>query len=91
MSIPAARELLAEALKEPVPEDKDVLIEEAIALMYRRAPVTNAPVQSMKVTATIAANIRRYHKNNPYKTQQQIAAAFSTNSGRVSEALRGER
>lgn len=64
----------------------------ALELMHRR-PLAKprAPARSAAVCPTVAAAIRAYVALNPRESIQSVAVKFRTNSGRVSEALHGDR
>lgn len=57
----------------------------------RRSPVKRAVVTSRPMTRTLAVAVRAYAAAHPETSQQQIAAVFHLNNGRISEALRGYR
>lgn len=59
--------------------------------MKRRTATRRAPVRHEPLTETQKEAIRQYALTHPEMHQQDIAELFGTNSGRVSEALRGKR
>lgn len=85
-SIPEIRVRLLEiANEEDLPELRGLVDE-----MYRRSPNRRAPVQSDKITPSLAAQIRTYYSANPLMSFQTIADHFNVNPGRVSEAVNRE-
>lgn len=55
--------------------------------MFRESPVRRAPRKLRAMDAATAARIRDYAQRWPDLSQLEIANAFDTNPGRVSEAL----
>lgn len=55
--------------------------------MYRELPVRRAPRKMRKMDPATAARIRDYAQQHPDLSMLEIANAFGTNPGRVSEAL----
>lgn len=73
-------------------EDLAEDLRDVIPLLWRRPYARPAaPVQSNIVDAEMAEQIRQMARDFPEKSQQEIAEFFGTNSGRVSEALHGDR
>lgn len=64
-------------------------MEEQGCAIYRRRKHSRRKrePQSVAMTPQLAGQIRRYWRNNPGKTQSQVASVFNVNPGRVSEAL----
>lgn len=90
--VPAARELLQQALEFEMQDEARTLIADALDLMYRDYSLgRKAPKQSAPVTDEVRSLIRVYAKTYPDMTQQQIATEFNLNAGRVSEILTGKR
>jgi len=84
ISIPDARDLLRElADKHGISELRTLA-----NLMYRRKhKAMRAPNTSQTVTPHLNADIRRFHRQNPVASNQDIANHFGVNPGRISEAL----
>jgi hypothetical protein len=59
--------------------------------LSRRSPVKVAARTSSPMTDSLRNEIRAYARANPDMSQVDIAARFTVNPGRVSEALRGRR
>jgi len=59
--------------------------------LSRRKPVKVASASSTPMTDKLRKEIRAYAEANPDMSQVDIAARFTVNPGRVSEALRGRR
>lgn len=55
--------------------------------MHRATPVRRAPPKCRKLDPATAMRIRDYAQQHPNLSQLDIANAFGTNPGRVSEAL----
>lgn len=66
------------------------LIDQAIALSYRKYVKAKAPATSRALTQTDVDAILRVYKNNPLKPIQAIANEFRCNPGRVSEVITGK-
>ena len=89
--IPHARALLANALP-TMPEPWRSQVQAALHMMHRRPPARQpAPARKRQVDAELAEEIRRYVAAHPRQHLQDVAVRFGVNSGRVSEALHGER
>ena len=87
--VPQARELLKQAQKYEMQDEARTLINEALGLMYRDYSLgRKAPTQSAPVTDYVRSLVKIMAKTYPDMTQQQIAAEFNLNIGRVSEILR---
>lgn len=85
-TIPEIRIQLREIAKEhDIPEINDLVDE-----MYRKSPVRRAARVNQPLTPALAAAIRVYAKQNPEMHQQDIAARFRVNHGRVSQAMNNE-
>lgn len=95
--IPSARQSIMElvtALLEGEKFSNSKLADELMAIeamLYRKAPVRRASVNSQKMTPELAKSIRVFAARNEDMPLQQIAQKFGVNSGRVSEVLHGER
>lgn len=90
--VPRAREILTEALEFEMQDEARTLINEALELMYRDYSLgRKAPHQSAPVTDEVRSLVRVFARTYPDMTQQQIAAEFNINMGRVSEILTGKR
>lgn len=90
-NIPEARERLAQALP-TMPSPWREQVEAALHLMHRRPPARPpAPARKASVDAELAEEIRRYVAAHPRVHLQDVAVRFGVNSGRVSEALHGDR
>jgi hypothetical protein len=59
--------------------------------LSRRKPIKVAARSSTPMTDRLRKEIAAYAEANPDMAQADIAARFSVNPGRVSEALRGVR
>jgi len=59
--------------------------------LYRRRGVHPTKVRSQAITPDLKRQIRTFKAAWPDKSEQQIAAHFKVNMGRVSEALIGKR
>lgn len=59
--------------------------------LIREPPIRKAARAKAPVDADKAAEIRDYARRHPMKHLQDIATAFGTNAGRVSEALNRKR
>lgn len=57
------------------------------AQTWRKTAVHRAPARSQPLTPELAAKIRDYKIANPNAHQQDIAAHYGVNPGRISEAL----
>lgn len=90
-NIPAARALLRDLLPS-LPGTAAATVSQALDLMTRE-PLAKprAPHRKRTITAADAVAIRAYCHRNPHADLQDVAAMFSTNIGRVSEALHGHR
>lgn len=89
--IPLARSILATLLPD-LPEPARQQVEEALSHMTRRRPAKpRAPAQKRTVDPDMAARIREYVAAHPQANLQDVAVAFRTGLGRVSEALHHER
>lgn len=73
------------------PYDDAVELREMIELLKREKPAFKAKATHKKVTAEVAAEIRRVKAVNPKWSQVRIGRACNVNPGRVSEVLRGKR
>lgn len=85
-TISKIRERLREIAEEHNVPEIHALVDE----MYRRSPVRRAPIRNQRLTPALAAEIRRFARENPRMHQQDIAEHFDVNHGRVSEALNRE-
>lgn len=82
-SIPEIRVRLLELSEaHDIPE-----LAELVDEMYRQSPIRRAPVTSKTLTPALAAEIRRYARQNPSMSQQDIANNFTVNPGRVSDSM----
>ena len=88
--VPAARELLQQALKFEMQDEARTLIREALELMYRDFIGRRAPTKSRTITPETVRLIKRYADQYPHDSYQQIANVFEVNQGRVSEILAGK-
>ena len=59
--------------------------------LRRRSPISRAPVKSQPITPALQRAIVAAYRENPARSQLEIARQFNVNPGRVSEALRGFR
>jgi hypothetical protein len=95
MTIPEVREELlkiAAAMSEyPYTKPFAAKLYELEAELYRRRGVLPTKVRSQRVTLDLKRQIRAYKQAHPSLSEQQIAAHFKVNMGRVSEALIGKR
>ena len=90
--VPAARELLQQALEFEMQDEARTLITDALDLMYRDYSLgRKAPKQSAPITEGVKRSIQIYASTHPQMTQQDIATMFNVNAGRVSEILTGKR
>lgn len=90
--IPAARDLLQQALEFEMQDEARTLIADALDLMYRDYSLgRKAPKQSAPITEGVKRSILIYAQSHPKMTQQDIATMFNVNAGRVSEILTGKR
>ena len=90
--VPAARELLQQALDFEIQDEARSLITDALDLMYRDYSLgRKAPKQSAPITEGVKRSIQIYAQTHPKMTQQDIATMFNVNAGRVSEILTGKR
>ena len=90
--VPAARELLQQALEFEMQDEARSLITDALDLMYRDYSLgRKAPKQSAPITEGVRRSIQIYANTHPQMTQQDIATMFNVNAGRVSEILTGKR
>lgn len=88
-NIPRAREILNDTLTKNMSLEVREGIEQALELMYRDYSLgRKAPTQSAPVTEKVRSLVKVYARTYPDMTQQQIAAEFNLNAGRVSEILR---
>lgn len=88
-NIPRAREILNDTLTKNMSLEVREGIEEALSYMYRDYSLgRKAPTQSAPVTEKVRSLVKVYARTYPDMTQQQIAAEFNLNAGRVSEILR---
>lgn len=85
-NIPEIRQRLLELAAEHDIDELYELVDE----MHRRPPNRRAPVQSEKITPSLAAAIRVFAAENPDMHLQKIAEHFGVNHGRVSEAINRE-
>jgi hypothetical protein len=93
-AIPEARNIIARLLPdvEMALPDAAADLRHALDLMVRRPYAKpRAPDRSSPVCATKARLIREYVSMHPREAIQDVAIRFHTNSGRVSEALHGDR
>lgn len=97
-NIPQARHNVSDAIKAIAAGDIDEamdLLDEALPLMYRQAPLKMAPVkQRIKITKEVCDQIRLLAATHPDWTNAEIAVAVglpSCGSGRVTEVLQGLR
>ena len=87
--VPRAREILNDTLTKNMSLEVRAGIEEALSYMYRDYSLgRKAPTQSAPVTDYVRSLVKVYAQTYPDMTQQQIAAEFNLNAGRVSEILR---
>ena len=95
MTIPEVREELlkvAAAMNEyPYTKPFAAKLYELEAELYRRRGVRPTKIRSQRVTRYLRQQIRDYKRAHPGFSEQQIAAHFKVNMGRVSEALIGKR
>lgn len=90
--VPAARELLQQALEFEMQDEARTLITDALDLMYRDYSLgRKAPKQSAPITEGVRRSIQIYAQTHPKMSQQDIATMFNVNAGRVSEILTGKR
>lgn len=90
--VPAARDLLQQALEFEMQDEARTLIADALDLMYRDYSLgRKAPKQSAPITEGVKRSILIYAQSHPKMTQQDIATMFNVNAGRVSEILTGKR
>lgn len=92
--IPEARLIIARLLPdvEAALPDAAADLRHVLELMHRRPYAKpRAPDRSSPVCATKARLIRDYVAMHPRASIQDVAIRFKTNSGRVSEALHGDR
>ncbi|EHL99576.1 hypothetical protein HMPREF9946_03087 [Acetobacteraceae bacterium AT-5844] len=92
--IPEARLIIARLLPdvEAALPDAAADLRHALELMHRRPYAKpRAPDRSAPVCATKAKLIRAYVARHPRASIQEVAVIFHTNSGRVSEAIQGDR
>lgn len=64
---------------------------EIVDELHRRPPKHKAPVTSARTTPELYAEIRAFVAENPDLSRTAVGNIFNVNSGRVSEAVRGER
>jgi hypothetical protein len=89
--IPRARAILRAAMQD-MPEPWRTSAAEALAIMTRRSPAKPvAAARKRRVGPDLAAEIRRYVETHPAAHLQDVAVRFGVNSGRVSEAIHGDR
>ena len=91
MTIPEARRLLRNLAATLSPKDAAEIERIVKEGLYRRKGVLPVPPKNRMVTKQIAQQIRIAHAQFPEKSEQELAAHFGVNSGRVSEALIGKR
>jgi hypothetical protein len=89
--IPGAREILAQLAPHLAPEHRAV-VEMVLPMLHRRRVAKpRAPERSAPVDAETAEAMRAFVRAHPRMSLQEVAAKFSTNPGRVSEALHYDR
>ena len=90
--IPRAREIIELAARLLDPNDPArAMLQVALPMLTREAPVRRAPTQKRKMTARLKAQICAYARQNPAAHLSDIAVHFNVNQGRVSEVLNGKR
>lgn len=89
--IPAAREILIDALEHNMDHKVRFAIEKALLLMYREKHKDyKAPRKSNPITPERRDAIKAYHDMKPTESTSKIAQVFNVNQGRVSEVLSGK-
>ena len=90
--IPRAREIIELAARMLDPDDPArAMLQVALPMLTREAPVRRAAIQKRKMTARLKAQICAYARQNPAAHLSDIAVHFNVNQGRVSEVLNGKR
>ena len=76
--VPAARELLQQALEFEMQDEARTLITEALELMYRDYSLgRKAPKQSAPVTEGVKRSIKMYASSHPQMTQQTLQRSLT--------------
>lgn len=90
-NIPAARQLLHEALKHNrTSAEMRAMIVDALKMMKRERHKPIRARSSMPgLNPALAEEIRQYVRMNPHASTLRVAEIFGVNPGRVSEAIAG--